>query len=94
MKEFLTFPTLVAKVVGASATVGSGMPLGKKGPLIHIASVTVRLLTKMVMGFHGMYENEGRVTEMLASAIAVGVACTFYAPIAGEHRLRVSHSDL
>lgn len=30
LKEYLTFRTLVAKVVGLTATLGSGMPLGKE----------------------------------------------------------------
>lgn len=30
LKEYLTFKTLVAKVVGLTATLGSGMPLGKE----------------------------------------------------------------
>merc|ERR1719341_1373426 len=32
LKEYLTFRTLVAKVVGLTATLGSGMPLGKEDP--------------------------------------------------------------
>lgn len=31
LKEYLTFKTLVAKVIGLTATLGSGMPLGKEG---------------------------------------------------------------
>lgn len=30
LKEYLTFRTLVAKVIGLTATLGSGMPLGKE----------------------------------------------------------------
>ena len=30
LKEYLAFRTLVAKVVGLTATLGSGMPLGKE----------------------------------------------------------------
>lgn len=30
LKEYLTFQTLVAKVIGLMATLGSGMPLGKE----------------------------------------------------------------
>ena len=30
LKEYLTFRTLVAKVVGLTATLGAGMPLGKE----------------------------------------------------------------
>ena len=28
--------TLIAKMVGLTATLGSGMPLGKEGPFVHI----------------------------------------------------------
>lgn len=30
LKEYLTFKTLIAKVIGLTATLGSGMPLGKE----------------------------------------------------------------
>lgn len=30
LKEFLTLRTLIAKVVGVTATLGSGLPLGKE----------------------------------------------------------------
>jgi hypothetical protein len=30
LKEYLTFPTLIAKTVGLTAALGSGMPLGKE----------------------------------------------------------------
>lgn len=30
LKEYLTFKTLVAKAIGLTATLGSGMPLGKE----------------------------------------------------------------
>ena len=43
--------TLVAKVVGLTATLGSGMPLGKEGPFVHIASIVATLLTKLVVSF-------------------------------------------
>lgn len=37
LKEYLTFRTLVAKVIGLTATLGSGMPLGKE---VHIPTIT------------------------------------------------------
>lgn len=83
LKEYLTFRTLVAKVVGLTATLGSGMPLGKEGPLVHIASIAATLLSKLVTSFQGIYQNESRNTEMLAAACAVGVASCFAAPIGG-----------
>ncbi|VVC29034.1 Hypothetical protein CINCED_3A021062 [Cinara cedri] len=83
LKEFLTLRTLIAKVIGVTATLGSGLPLGKEGPFVHIASITATLLTKMITSFKGIYENESRNTEMLAAACAVGVASCFGAPIGG-----------
>lgn len=51
---------------------------------MHIASIVATLLSKAVTSFKGIYENESRNSEMLAAACAVGVACSFAAPIGGE----------
>ncbi|XP_070072516.1 chloride channel protein 2 isoform X5 [Drosophila takahashii] len=83
LKEYLTFKTLVAKVIGLTATLGSGMPLGKEGPFVHIASIVAQLLSKLVTSFQGIYENESRNSEMLAAACAVGVGACFAAPVGG-----------
>ena len=83
LKEYLTFKTFVAKVVGLTATLGSGMPLGKEGPFVHIASIVASLMSRLVTSFQGIYANESRKSEMLAAACAVGVACCFGAPIGG-----------
>ncbi|KAH8243182.1 hypothetical protein KR032_005241 [Drosophila birchii] len=83
LKEYLTFKTLVAKVIGLTATLGSGMPLGKEGPFVHIASIVAQLLSKLVTSFQGIYENESRNSEMLAAACAVGVGSCFAAPVGG-----------
>lgn len=74
MPEYLTFRTLVSKVVGLTATLGAGMPLGKEGPFVHIASNVAQLLSNLITSFHGIFENESRKTEMLAAACAVGVS--------------------
>ncbi|XP_068158143.1 chloride channel protein 2-like [Drosophila tropicalis] len=81
IKDFLTFKTLVAKVVGLTAVLGSGMPLGKEGPFVHIASIVAQLLSKMATPFRGIYENESRNSEMLAAACALGLGACFAAPI-------------
>ncbi|XP_063704371.1 chloride channel protein 2 isoform X4 [Culicoides brevitarsis] len=83
LKEYLTFKTLVAKVIGLTATLGAGMPLGKEGPFVHIASIVAQLLSKLVTSFQSIYENESRNSEMLAAACAVGVGACFAAPIGG-----------
>lgn len=83
LNEYLTFRTLVGKLVGLTFTLGSGLPLGKEGPFVHIASIVATLLGKLTASFHGIYENESRASELLSAACAVGVAATFYAPIGG-----------
>ncbi|XP_015836329.1 chloride channel protein 2 [Tribolium castaneum] len=80
--DFLSFHTLIAKVVGITSTLGSTMPLGKEGPLMHISCCCAHLIGKITT-FQGIYRNESRKLEMLAAATAVGVGCTFGAPIAG-----------
>lgn len=106
LKEYLTFKTLVAKIIGLTTTLGilhpfcsktcflryfqylgSGLPLGKEGPFVHIASIVATLLSKLVTGFQGIYENESRTTEMLAAACAVGVASCFAAPVGGKAKI-------
>uniref|UniRef100_A0A8C2ZMG7 Chloride channel protein 2 n=1 Tax=Cyclopterus lumpus TaxID=8103 RepID=A0A8C2ZMG7_CYCLU len=84
LKEYLTFKTFVAKVIGLTCALGSGMPLGKEGPFVHVASLCAALLSKfMAPLFGGIYSNELRNTEMLSAACAVGVGCCFAAPIGG-----------
>ncbi|KAM8838856.1 chloride channel protein 2-like isoform 2-T2 [Synchiropus picturatus] len=92
LKEYLTFKTFVAKVIGLTCALGSGMPLGKEGPFVHVASLCAALLSKfMAAVFGGIYmeepfegsKNEMRNTEMLSAACAVGVGCCFAAPIGG-----------
>nr|XP_055058505.1 chloride channel protein 2a isoform X3 [Misgurnus anguillicaudatus] len=94
LKEYLTFKTFVAKVIGLTCALGSGMPLGKEGPFVHVASLCAALLSKFMALFGGIYmeepfegnKNELRNTEMLSAACAVGVGCCFAAPIGGKTR--------
>lgn len=81
LKNYLTFKTLVAKVLGLTFILGSGMPLGKEGPYVHIASIVANLLSKMAAPFRSIYQNESRNTEMLAAACALGLGTCFAAPI-------------
>uniref|UniRef100_A0A8K9UIR7 Chloride voltage-gated channel 2 n=1 Tax=Oncorhynchus mykiss TaxID=8022 RepID=A0A8K9UIR7_ONCMY len=79
LKEYLTFKTFVAKVIGLTCALGSGMPLGKEGPFVHIASLCAALLSKFMSLFGGIYE----VNHTWTTACAVGVGCCFAAPIGG-----------
>ena len=68
---------------GLCFSMGSGLPIGKEGPFVHIACIMSNLLGQNVKGFKRIFSNETRNVEMLAAACAVGVSCTFAAPIGG-----------
>ncbi|XP_070561651.1 chloride channel protein 2-like isoform X2 [Ptychodera flava] len=83
LKEYLSFRTLVSKVVGLACSLGSSLPLGKVGPFVHIASMLATVLNRWMSKLTGNFVNEYHNYDMLAAACAVGVACTFSAPIGG-----------
>ncbi|XP_062480022.1 chloride channel protein 1 [Pezoporus occidentalis] len=83
LKEYLTLKAFVAKVVGLTAGLGSGMPVGKEGPFVHIASICAAVLSKFMSIFCGVYENVHRQFDLLVAACAVGVGCCFEAPLGG-----------
>ncbi|KAJ7418608.1 chloride channel protein 1-like protein [Pitangus sulphuratus] len=56
LKEYLTLKAFVAKVVSLTAGLGSGMPVGKEGPFVHIASICAAVLSKFMSIFCGVYE--------------------------------------
>ncbi|CAB3403791.1 unnamed protein product [Caenorhabditis bovis] len=85
LKNYLSLKTLVAKMIGLTLTIGSGMPVGKEGPFVHIGAIVASLLNKATTAcrYNAFFSNEGRAMEMLSIGCAVGIACTFSAPMGG-----------
>ncbi|KAM9806436.1 chloride channel protein 1-like isoform 2-T2 [Syngnathus typhle] len=83
LKEYLTLKAFVAKVIGLTAGLGSGMPVGKEGPFVHIASICAAVLSRFMSIFSGVYENGTHNRDLLVCACAVGVATCFAAPVGG-----------
>ncbi|XP_058253346.1 chloride channel protein 1 isoform X3 [Hemibagrus wyckioides] len=83
LKEYLTLKAFVAKVIGLTASLGSGMPLGKEGPFVHIASICAAVLSRVMSFFTGVYENPYGYTDILTVGCAVGVGCCFGTPLGG-----------
>uniref|UniRef100_A0A8R1DEU5 Chloride channel protein n=1 Tax=Caenorhabditis japonica TaxID=281687 RepID=A0A8R1DEU5_CAEJA len=81
--DYLTFKTLVSKIFGIAMALGSGVPIGKMGPFVHIASVVANQMCLIAAKFNSAYREESRRMECLAAACAVGVACTFSSPVGG-----------
>lgn len=82
MKGYLTLRMLIAKVVGIIATLGSGMPLGKEGPFVHIGAIAAQLVNNIFNAFKENYDT-ARNCDMLAAGTAVGIAACFAAPVGG-----------
>lgn len=83
LKNYLTAKTLIAKMIGLTLTIGSGLPVGKEGPFVHIGAIVASLLNKVTSAcqYNLCFSNEGRAMEMLSIGCAVGIACTFSAPM-------------
>ncbi|CCD73176.1 Chloride channel protein [Caenorhabditis elegans] len=81
--DYLTLKTLVSKIFGVAMALGSGVPIGKMGPFVHIASVVANQMCLLAAKFDSAYREESRRMECLAAACAVGVACTFSSPVGG-----------
>uniref|UniRef100_A0AAY5KTZ7 Chloride channel protein n=1 Tax=Esox lucius TaxID=8010 RepID=A0AAY5KTZ7_ESOLU len=79
LKEYLTFRAFVAKVIGLTAGLGSGMPVGKEGPFVHIASICAAVLSRLMTFFSGV----DQVSNILTVGCAVGVGCCFGTPLGG-----------
>ena len=46
---------LVAKIVGTTLVVGSGLPLGKEGPMVHIGATVASLISNVKVNWtHGL----------------------------------------
>ncbi|NWW74428.1 CLCN1 protein, partial [Climacteris rufus] len=84
LKEYLTLKAFVAKVVALTAGLGSGMPVGKEGPFVHIASICAVVLSKFMSIFCGVYEQPYYYTDVLTVGCAVGVGCCFGTPLGGK----------
>ncbi|KAF0024189.1 hypothetical protein F2P81_022991 [Scophthalmus maximus] len=83
LKEYLTLKAFVAKVFGLTAALGSGMPVGKEGPFVHIASICAAVLSRFMSFFSGAYQNPYCYTDILTVGCAVGVGCCFGTPLGG-----------
>uniref|UniRef100_A0A8C9Y5R1 Chloride voltage-gated channel 1 n=1 Tax=Sander lucioperca TaxID=283035 RepID=A0A8C9Y5R1_SANLU len=80
LKEYLTLKAFVAKVVGLTAGLGSGMPVGKEvnKPPFHLFTICFFLyLSPSIDPNHYGY------TDILTVGCAVGVGCCFGTPLGG-----------
>ncbi|SPQ25988.1 7d9d3768-3d29-4622-80f4-b034667c9004 [Thermothielavioides terrestris] len=80
IRRFLGVWTLITKSLGLVLAVGSGMWLGKEGPLVHVACCCANLFIKL---FSNINNNEARKREVFSAAAASGISVAFGSPIGG-----------
>ncbi|KAJ6653612.1 hypothetical protein lerEdw1_009046 [Lerista edwardsae] len=75
LKEYLTPKAFLAKVVSLTAGLGSGIPVGKEGPFVHIASICAAVLSKFMSIFCGVYEGERKENPWHMQPLLMGTTC-------------------
>lgn len=78
LPNMLSFRTYLAKCSGMICMLGTGLSLGKEGPFVHIAGCIAESLP-----YRERETNRTLRHQFLTAAVAVGVSCTFGAPIGG-----------
>eukprot|EP01105_Mastigella_eilhardi_P024916 TRINITY_DN6606_c0_g1_i1.p1 TRINITY_DN6606_c0_g1~~TRINITY_DN6606_c0_g1_i1.p1 ORF type:complete len:832 (+),score=195.24 TRINITY_DN6606_c0_g1_i1:40-2496(+) len=82
MPGYLAFKTLVGKVLSLSCAIGSGMFVGKQGPMVHIGAMISHALLQ-VPGFHDMTRSRPLRSQLLATGMVAGISSHFGTPIGG-----------
>jgi H+/Cl- antiporter ClcA len=68
-RRLLHFSTLVVKVFGLIMMVGSGLPIGREGPFVHMAGIVANLLLRLPF-FHESNLSGGVKRQLFAAACA------------------------
>lgn len=82
MSEYMSLKCVVTKIVGLVAAMAAGLSIGKEGPFIMISCGFASVLMNTTV-FRRIYNDETKRLEMLACAVAAGVAATFGSPFGG-----------
>jgi len=80
IKRVLGAWTLFVKSVGLVLSVGSGLMVGKEGPLVHVACCWGNIIGR---NFPKFSWNEAKKREIISAAAASGIAVAFGAPLGG-----------
>ncbi|GAB5358458.1 hypothetical protein AAMO2058_000459400 [Amorphochlora amoebiformis] len=82
VSKYLTLRTLVTKFFGLIFSLGSGIPIGKEGPFVHMSAIIATQLASLTP-FRYIIHNPYLIRQMQSVAVAVGVAACFGAPVGG-----------
>lgn len=82
LAKYLSRRTLIAKLLGITCGLSSGIIAGRQGPFVHVASCVVNWLSYLRC-FRSFATNQTLRMQILAAACAVGVSVAYGAPIGG-----------
>mmetsp|Transcript_40425 Transcript_40425/g.43872 ORF Transcript_40425/g.43872 Transcript_40425/m.43872 type:complete len:804 (-) Transcript_40425:190-2601(-) len=77
LPNVLDIRTLFCKVIGVTASVSAGLPVGKEGPMIHSGAVVAKTVAS------GRVKNDRQLRDLVTCGAAAGVCTAFSAPIGG-----------
>lgn len=82
LPNVLNIRTLFCKVIGVTASVSAGLPVGKEGPMIHSGAIVASTVASKHV------KNDLQKRDLVTCGAAAGVCTAFSAPI-GEYELLV-----
>jgi chloride channel 7 len=77
LPNVLDIRTLFCKVIGVTASVSAGLPVGKEGPMIHSGAIVAKTVAS------GNVKNDRQLRDLVTCGAAAGVCTAFSAPIGG-----------
>jgi chloride channel 7 len=88
--SFISYQTMVAKLVGMVCSIPSGLCVGPEGPIIHISALLGHWTTRLVqycehrlLPRYYFTANASEARDFLATGAACGICVAFRAPLAG-----------
>ncbi|RHY86507.1 hypothetical protein DYB31_005288 [Aphanomyces astaci] len=82
LPHYLSGLALVAKCLGLTCALGSGLSIGKEGPFVHLSCIIANQLLRLNL-FKDIRRSPDLTHHALSAACAVGVTAAFGTPIGG-----------
>mmetsp|Transcript_40703 Transcript_40703/g.39306 ORF Transcript_40703/g.39306 Transcript_40703/m.39306 type:complete len:520 (+) Transcript_40703:73-1632(+) len=82
--KFISFKTLITKIVATILAVASGLCIGKEGPLAHIGAIVGVAVVYLPFYCFQTFRNDLDKRELSAAGAAAGVSAAFGSPIGGS----------
>mmetsp|Transcript_26173 Transcript_26173/g.42895 ORF Transcript_26173/g.42895 Transcript_26173/m.42895 type:complete len:930 (-) Transcript_26173:102-2891(-) len=81
LDNFLTFRTLVSKVLGLICALAAGLFVGKEGPFVTVAACLAHLLCSLPGFRHRFLKSQIAYSQVLSAGCAVGITAAFGTPV-------------